>query len=361
MNITAKELAKLIKGEIVGNPDIKVSSVSEIENGKHGDICFLSNKKYEPYIYKCAASIIITSKKFSPREKINKTIIKVDDPYLAFSQIMDLKQDILPDQIGISNKSEISNTAKINKEVFIGNFTTIAQNVSVEKNVKIHSNCFIGENVSIGKNTIIFSGVKIYHNCQIGENNIIHSGAVIGADGFGFAQNKEKYKKIKQIGNVITSKNVEIGANTTIDRATMGSTKIGEGVKLDNLIQIAHNVKIGKHAVIAAQVGIAGSTVIGDYVDIGDNTVIAGLTAIAGSTKIGKECMIGGHTAIAGHLKIGNNVKIAGHSGVGSNIKDNQAIQGPFAFEIKKFQRSYVLFKRLPEIYNKLLKITKRT
>ena len=198
------------------------------------------------------------------------------------------------------------------------------------------SNCFIGNNVTIGKNTIIFPGVTIYNNCIIGANNIIHAGVVIGSDGFGFASENDKYFKINQTGNVITEENVEIGANTTIDRATLGSTKIGKGVKLDNLIQIGHNVQIQKHTVIAAHV------------------------AIAGSTKIGEKCMIGGNSSIAGHLNIGNNVKIAGHSGIGSNIKDNQTVQGPFAFNLKDFQRSYVIFKKLPEIYHRLREIEKK-
>ena len=336
MNVTAEELAKLIKGEVIGDTEVRVNSVGEIQNGKYGDVCFIANKKYESYIYESSASIIIISNKFLPKKKINTTLIKVEDPYLAFSKVMDLN-NVKHSQKGISENSDISENAKINKDVFIGSFTKIAENVLIEENVKIHSNCFIGRNVSIGKNTIIFPGVNIYHDCKIGKNNIIHSGAIIGADGFGFVQEDSNYKKIHQLGNVLTEEKVEIGANTAIDRGTIGSTKIRKGVKLDNLIQIGHNVEIGK------------------------NTVIAGLTAIAGSTRIGENCMIGGHVAISGHLKIGSNVRIAGHSGVGSNIKDNQTIQGPFAFDIKKFQKSYVLFKRLPEIYNMIRKLTKKS
>ncbi len=334
MNLTAKQISDIIDGEIIGNSDAEVNSVSKIEDGKSGDLCFLSNPKYASYIYSSSASIIIVDKTFIAEKEISSTLIKVDDAYSSFSKLLDLYNKIKFDKIGVSEKSDISSNATIKEKVFIGSFTSISEGAIIEENVKIHANCFIGENVYVGKNTIIFPGVKIYHNCKIGENNIIHSGVVIGADGFGFAPSHDtKYSKISQIGNVITESNVEIGANTTIDRATMGSTKIGKGVKLDNLIQIGHNVEIGNHTVIAAQSGIAGSS------------------------KIGKKCMIGGQTAIAGHLTIADNVKIAGQSGIASSIsEEGKIVQGPLAFDIKEFQRSYVIFKKLPEIYKLLTK-----
>jgi len=338
MKFTAKQIANILKGEIVGNSDIQVSSVAKIEDGKSGDLCFLANPKYASYIYSSSASIIIVNKSFTPEKKINSTLIKVEDAYSSFSQLLDLYNKMKFNKIGVSAKADICSDTTINDGVFIGAFSSISEGAIISENVKIHTNCYIGENVTIGKGSVIFSGVQIYHDCKIGENNIIHSGTVIGADGFGFApDNNTNYSKISQIGNVVTGNNVEIGANTTIDRATMGSTKIGNGVKLDNLIQIGHNVEIGEHTVIAAQAGIAGSS------------------------KIGKKCMIGGQTAIAGHLTIADNVKVAGQSGIPSSITEKgKIVQGPLAFDIKEFQRAYIIFKKLPEIYQVLTEIQKQ-
>ncbi|MDC0204834.1 UDP-3-O-(3-hydroxymyristoyl)glucosamine N-acyltransferase [Flavobacteriales bacterium] len=338
MNLTAKQIAKILKGEIIGNSNTQVRSVAKIEDGKSGDLCFLSNPKYASYIYSSSASIVIVNKSFIPEKKISSTLIIVEDAYSSFSQLLDLYNKMKFKKVGVSKKADIYSNTTINSGVFIGAFTSISESASIEKDVKIHSNCYIGENVSIGTGSIIFSGVHIHHDCKIGENNIIHSGTVIGADGFGFApDNNTNYSKISQIGNVVIGNNVEIGANTTIDRATMGSTKIGHGVKLDNLIQIGHNVEIGEHTVIAAQTGIAGST------------------------KIGKKCMIGGQTAIAGHLTIADNVKVAGQSGIISSITEKgKIVQGPLAFDIKEFQRAYIIFKKLPEIYQVLTEIQKK-
>lgn len=337
MKFNSKEIAHIIEGTIEGNPNIEVYSISKIEDGNSGDICFLSNDRYTHFIYNSNASIIIVNNSFKAKKPIKATLIKVADPYSAFRKLIEIYNKNKFDKVGLSKKAEISTETSIGNEVYIGSFTSICKGVIIGNNVKIHTNCYIGENVIIGDNTIIFPNVSIYYNCKLGENNIIHSGAVIGSDGFGFAPNQEKqYKKIHHIGNVEILDNVEIGANTTIDRGTIGLTKIGQGVKLDNLIQIGHNVDIGK------------------------NTVIAGLTAIAGSTKIGNNCMIGGSTGVAGHLTIGNNVKIAGHTGVGSNIKDGETIQGPYAFNQKDFLRSYSIFKKLPEMYKTLQNIEKR-
>ena len=335
MNLSAKQIASILNGEIFGNPNEEVNSVAKIEEGKKGDLCFLANPKYTTYIYSSSASIIIVNKSFYPTKKIKSTLIKVEDAYSSFTQLLELYKKTQFNKIGISKKADINKKSTIGKDVFIGAFSSISENVKIGDNVKIYPNCYIGENVTIQNNTILFSGVKIYHDCKIGANNIIHAGSIIGADGFGFAPSNTNYTKINQIGNVITDNHVEIGANTTIDRATMGSTKIREGVKLDNLIQIGHNVEINEHTVIASHV------------------------AIAGSTKIGKKCMICGNSSIAGHLIIGDNVKVAGHSGIGSNIKNNQTVQGPFAFNLKDFQRSYIIFKKLPEIYQILNKIQK--
>jgi UDP-3-O-[3-hydroxymyristoyl] glucosamine N-acyltransferase len=332
MNLKAQEIANILGGTIEGDANVEVNSVAKIEDGCVGNLCFLANEKYTKYIYITSASVIIVNRSFILEKKIKNTLIRVDDAYSSFSQLIEIYNNIETDKTGISDKAEICTNKLIGDNVYIGPFTSISEGATIEKNVKIHSNCFIGENVIIKKNSVIFSGVSIYRDCVIGENNIIHSGAIIGADGFGFAPNKDNhYKKISQIGNVKTSNDVEIGANTTIDRATMGSTKIGKGVKLDNLIQIGHNVEIGEHTVIAAQ------------------------SCVAGSSKIGNECMIGGQVAISGHLTIANKVKIAGQSGIASSImKEGAIVQGPMAFNKKDFQRSYVIFKKLPELYKKL-------
>ncbi len=333
MNFTAQEIANILGGTIEGNPNTEVNSVAKIEEGSTGNLCFLSNKKYTNYVYSSNASVIIVDNSFNLDKKITATLIKVDDAYSSFSQLLEIYNKMKFDKVGLSNKADICTETSIGNSTYIGAFTSVSSGVTIGKNVKIHPNCYIGENVNIGDNTIIFPNVSVYHNCKIGANNIIHSGVIIGSDGFGFAPNgnNSQYQKITQIGNVEISDEVEIGANTTIDRATMGSTKIKKGVKLDNLIQIAHNVEIGENTVIAAQ------------------------TAIAGSSKIGKDCMIGGQVAISGHLKIADKVKIAGQSGIATSVKKEGAIlQGPMAFNIKEFQRSYVIFKKLPEIYKTL-------
>ena len=338
MKFTAKQIAKILNGKIVGNSEVEVNSLAKIEDGKKGDICFLSNEKYTPHIYTTKASIVIVNNSFNNKKEIASTLIKVEDAYSSFSKLIELYNKIQFNEVGLSNKSDINKNSSISDNVFVGAFTSISEGVTIGENVKIYSNCYIGKNVIIGDNSIIYPNVSIYHNCKIGENNILHSGVVIGSDGFGFAPNSENnYNKISQIGNVIISDDVEIGANTTIDRATMGSTKIGKGVKLDNLIQIAHNVEIGDHTVIAAQVGIAGSS------------------------KIGKNCMIGGQTAVSGHLTIADEVKIAGQSGIAKSIKQvGEIVQGPMAFNIKDFQRSYIIFKKLPDLYKKINAINKQ-
>jgi UDP-3-O-[3-hydroxymyristoyl] glucosamine N-acyltransferase len=338
MNFTAQQIANILGGTIEGDPNAKVNSVAKIEKGCVGNLCFLANEKYTNYIYTSNASVIIVNHSFNLDKEIKATLIKVEDAYSSFSQLLEVYDKMKFDKVGLSNKADICTQTSIGNDVYIGAFTSICEGAIIGKNVKIHPNCYIGENVTIGENTIIFPNASIYHDCKIGANNIIHSGVIIGSDGFGFAPNADNnYKKINQIGNVETSDDVEIGANTTIDRATMGSTKIGKGVKLDNLIQIAHNVEIEENTVVAAQ------------------------TAIAGSSKIGKNCMIGGQVAISGHLTITDEVKVAGQSGIASSINQKGAIvQGPMAFNLKEFQRSYIIFKKLPEMYQVLNLIKKR-
>ena len=338
MKFTAQQIAEILNGEIVGNAEVEVNSLAKIEEGKKGDLCFLANNKYTPHIYTTKASIVIVNTSFISNTEITSTLIKVKDAYSSFSQLLELYNKMQFNDVGISKNTDIDDNCSIGDSVFVGAFTSICEGVTIGNNVKIHPNCYIGKNVTIGDNSIIYPNVSIYHNCKIGDNNIIHSGVVIGSDGFGFAPNAENnYDKISQIGNVIISDDVEIGANTTIDRATMGSTKIGKGVKLDNLIQIAHNVEVGDHTVIAAQAGIAGSS------------------------KIGKNCMIGGQTAVSGHLTIADEVKIAGQSGIASSIKQvGKIVQGPMAFDIKDFQRSYIIFKKLPDLYRTVNTIKKQ-
>ena len=338
MKFTAQQIAEILNGEIVGNAEVEVNSLAKIEEGKKGDLCFLANEKYTPHIYTTEASIVIVNTSFISDTKIASTLIKVEDAYSSFSQLLELYNKMQFNEVGVSKKADINENVSIGATVFVGAFTSICEGVTIGKNVKVYPNCYIGKNVTIGDNTIIYSNVSIYHNCIIGNNNIIHSGVIIGSDGFGFAPDSENnYDKISQIGNVIISDDVEIGANTTIDRATMGSTKIGKGVKLDNLIQIAHNVEVGDHTVIAAQAGVAGSS------------------------KIGKNCMIGGQTAVSGHLTIADEVKIAGQSGIASSIKQvGQIVQGPMAFDIKDFQRSYIIFKKLPDLYRTINNLKKQ-
>jgi len=334
MEFSAKNIATLLNGEIEGNPDLIVLSIAKIEEGKKGDLSFLGNLLYEKYLYTTKASVILINKDFTPTKKVKPTLIRVDNAYQSFATLLETYQKIINQRNGIEQPSFIDSTVKLSENVYIGAFTYLSKNVVIGADTKIYPNVFIGDNVTIGKNCIINSGVKIYNSCVIGNNCIIHSNTVIGADGFGFApQNDLNYKKIPQVGNVVIEDNVEIGSNTCIDRATMGSTFIRKGVKLDNLIQIAHNVEIGENTVIASQSGIAGSS------------------------RIGKNCMIGGQCGITGHLTIGDEVKIAAQSGIGSNIKKGEIIQGSPAFSIKDYQKSYVIFKNLPELYKKFCQL----
>lgn len=332
MEFSAKNIAAFLNGTIEGDPDVIVTSIAKIEEGKAGDLSFLSNMLYEKYFYTSNSSIILINNDFEPNQKVNATLIRVENAYQAFADLLELYQKTISSPKGIEPQSFIDNTATIEENVYVGAFTYIAKNAKIGKDSKIYPNVFIGENVKIGENTVISSGARIYYNCIVGSNCIIHSNTVIGSDGFGFApQQDTNYKKVPQIGNVIIEDFVEIGSNTSIDRATMGSTIIRKGVKLDNLIQVAHNVEIGENTVIAAQTGIAGSS------------------------KIGKNCMIGGQCGIAGHLTIADDVKIAAQSGIGNNItQKGEVVQGSPAFSIKNYQKSYVVFKNLPDLQQRI-------
>ncbi|MWW23630.1 UDP-3-O-(3-hydroxymyristoyl)glucosamine N-acyltransferase [Algibacter lectus] len=327
MKFTAQQIAGILEGEVVGNPEAEVSKLSKIEEGFEGSLTFLANPKYTAHIYKTQASITIVNKTFEPDNDLKTTLIKVDDAYMAFSKILEYYNSVKLNKIGVEQPSFISESAKYGENLYIGAFSYIADNVVIGNNVKIFPNSYIGDNVTLGDNTIIFSGAKIYSETIIGKNCVINSGAIIGADGFGFAPNENGgYNKVPQIGNVILEDFVDVGAGTTIDRATLGSTIVREGVKLDNQIQIAHNVEIGKNTVIAAQTGIAGSTHIGEH------------------------CQIGGQVGIAGHITIGNNVKIQAQSGIARHVKDNEILQGSPALAISDYNKSYVHFKNLPKI-----------
>ena len=337
MNFTAEQIAEILEGDIVGNPNAEVSKLSKIEEGEKGSLTFLSNPKYNPFLYTTKASITIVNKSFVPEKEIETTLIKVDDAYGAFSKVLEFYNQVKNNKSGRENPHFISDSATIGSNEYIGAFAYIGENVIIGENVKIYPSVYVGDNVVIGDNTTLFSGVKIYSETQIGSNCAIHSGAIIGADGFGFAPNKEGvYNKVPQTGNVIIEDHVDIGSATTIDRATLGSTIIRKGVKLDNQIQIAHNVEIGENTVIAAQTGIAGSS------------------------KVGKNCMLGGQVGVSGHITIGDNVKIGAQAGVTRNIKDNQVINGTPAFGFTDYNKSYVYFKKLPELAKSIYNLEKK-
>ena len=336
MKITAAQIAEVLEGEIVGDPTVTVSNLSKIEEGTKGTISFLANPKYHSYIYTTQASIVIVNKTFEADQEVKATLIKVEDAYKAFSKILEYANQIKLMKSGIEQPSVISEGVVYGKDLYLGSFSYIGKNTQIGNNVKIYPNSFIGDNVVIGDNSILYAGARVYSETVIGQNCVIHSGTIIGSDGFGFAPSEDgTYTKVPQIGNVVIEDNVEVGACTTIDRATLGSTIIRKGVKLDNQIQIAHNVEIG------------------------ENTVIASQTGVAGSTKIGKNCQIGGQVGIVGHIIIGNNVRIQAQSGVGKSIQDNETIQGSPAIGYSDFSKSYVHFKNLPKIVKEIDTIKK--
>lgn len=337
MIFKAKEIAQLLNGIVEGDENAAVSQLAKIEEGVPGSLSFLSNPKYTPHIYQSQASIVIVAKSFIPEHPVKPTLIRVEDPYIAFAKLLELYNQIKLNKTGISEQAYISPSAKVGKDVYIGPFAFVGDNAQVGDNSKIYPQCYVGDNTKIGSNTTLFAGVKIYSDNVIGNHCTLHAGVVIGADGFGFApQADNNYMKIAQIGNVIIEDHVEIGANTTIDRATLGSTIIRKGVKLDNLIQIAHNVEIGENTVMAAQSGVAGSG------------------------KVGRNCMIAAQVGIVGHITVGDNVKIAGQSGVSSSIKDDSTVFGSPAFDAAKYKKAYIHFRNLQKIVDKVDELEKK-
>ncbi len=338
MKFSASQIAQLLEGEVVGDNSVSVSGLSKIDDSKKGTLSFLANPAYKDFIYTTEASVVIVANDFEPEHPLPEgcTLIKVEDPYGSFAKLLDVYNQLKYDRKGISPGAHVEQNASIGKDVFIGAGAVIEEGATIEEGVKLFSHVFVGKNARIGANTILHPGVKVLADCQIGQECVLHPGVIIGGDGFGFAPNSaNNYKKVAQIGNVIVEDHVEIGANSTIDRATLGHTIIRKGVKLDNLIQIAHNVEIGENTVIAAQTGVAGST------------------------KIGKDCMIGGQVGIIGHLSIGNGVKIAAQSGIGADLEDGSIVQGSPASSIGDYKRSYVGFKKLPEIMMELKQLRK--
>ena len=339
MEFSAKQIADILEGEVEGSEDVVVNSLSKIEEGEEGSLTFLANPKYSEYVYNTRASIAIVNSDFSPTQSLPKTLtlIKVKDAYQSFARLLEFYNHLKNDKTGTEDPVFVGDDVSLGKDIYLGAFSYIGKGTKIEDGVKIFPNTYIGDEVVIGEGSVIYPGCKIYSDTRIGKKCIIHAGVVIGADGFGFAPNQEnEYNKVAQIGNVIVEDFVEIGANTCVDRATLGSTIIRKGTKLDNLIQIAHNCEIGENTVIAAQTGIAGST------------------------KIGKRVMIGGQVGVVGHLDIADEVKIAAQSGVGSSVKDEGAIlQGSPSIQAGKFQRSYVAFRKLPELMSKLRDIEK--
>lgn len=339
MQFTARQIADLIQGHIEGDPDVTVSSFGKLEGAEPGQLAFLANPKYEDFIYTTKASVIIINEKHEVEKKVGATLIRVPDAYSAFASILSAYDKLKIDNwTGMQQPVYVSPTARLGENLFVGAFTYIGDNVIIGNNVKLFPQVYIGNNVTIDEGSILFPGVKVHHDCILGKNVTVHSGAVIGADGFGFApQTDGSFKKVPQIGNVIVQDDVEIGANATIDRATMGSTLIKSGAKLDNLIQIAHNVEVGNNTVIAAQSGISGST------------------------KIGNNVMIGGQAGIVGHLLIADGSKINAQSGVSKSIKTpNTAVTGSPAFEYAHALRSQILSRNLPELEKRITELEQR-
>jgi UDP-3-O-[3-hydroxymyristoyl] glucosamine N-acyltransferase len=340
MEFSINQVAAMLGGQVKGNGDAKINMLAKIQDAKRGQIAFLSNPKYEQYIYTTQASAVIVKKDFQPKKEIESTLILVEDPYTSFTALLEEYHKLVSFQkTGVEQPSFIGENSSVGSNIYRGAFSYIGNNVQIGNNVKVYPHVFIGDDVVIGDNTVLYANVKLYSGTQVGKNCVIHSGTVIGSDGFGFAPQEDgTYKTIPQLGNVVIEDDVAIGANTVIDCATLfgDSTMIRQGVKLDNLIQIAHNVEIGRHTVIAAQTGISGST------------------------KIGENCLLGGQVGIAGHLVIANKTGIGAQSGVGKNTKEGYRYTGSPAFELKDWFQSYAIFKKLPDITRRLKELESR-
>ena len=337
MEFSAKQIAEFIQGTIVGDENATVHTFAKIEEGMPGAISFLSNPKYTHYIYDTQSSIVLVNKDFTPEKEVKATLIKVDNAYESLAKLLNLYEMSKPKKTGIDPLAYIAPTAKIGENTYIGPFACVGDNAVIGDNTSLHPHATVGSGAKVGSDCILYPHATVYHDCRIGNGCILHAGSVIGADGFGFAPSPEGYEKIPQIGIVILEDNVEIGANTCIDRATMGATVIHKGVKLDNLIQIAHNVEVGSNTVMASQVGIAGST------------------------KVGEWCMFGGQVGIAGHATIADRTLSGAQAGIAGSVKKpGQTIQGSPAIDAKAFMRSSVVFKRLPEMYSELNDLKKQ-
>lgn len=338
MEFSLQDVASMLGGMVEGDGTVKVSALSKIEEGSKGSIAFLSNPKYESYLYETKASAVIVNKNFVPQKDFSTNLIKVDDPYTSFTLLLKEYQKFMTfSKVGIESPSYIGEAATHGEGLFLGAFAYVGKGCKIGNNVKIHPQVHIGDNSTIGDNTVIYSGAKLYAGTQVGNNCTIHSGAVVGSDGFGFAPQADgSYEDIPQIGTVIIEDSVSIGANTVIDCATMGHTIIKKGAKLDNLIQIAHNVEVGQHTVIAAQAGISGST------------------------KIGDNCMIGGQVGLGGHINIGDKTNIGAQAGIIKNIKGNQNLLGSPAMEVKNYFKSYAIFKNLPDLIKRIAELEEK-
>jgi UDP-3-O-[3-hydroxymyristoyl] glucosamine N-acyltransferase len=338
MKFTARQIADLIGGFVEGNPDAEVSTIGKIESASEGSLAFLANPKYTPFIYTTGASIVLVSMDFIPDQPVASTLIRVEEPYVAFATLLEYYQQSRMSGRGISPKASVAESAVIGEDAYIGEFAVIGEGAVIGRGARIYPQVYVGDDATVGENTILYAGVKVYHDCRIGNQCILHSGVVIGADGFGFAvQTDHSYKKVPQTGNVILEDFCEIGANTTIDRATLGSTIVRKGVKLDNLVQIAHNVEIG------------------------EDTVIAALTGISGSTKLGSRCMIAGQVGFVGHIEIADEVKIGAQSGVTGSIREKGAVVlGSPAIDASLYKRVLVWFRKLPDIASRLQDIEKK-
>lgn len=340
MELTVRQIATLLEGETTGSDSLVINSLSKIEDGRPGDISFLANPIYEPFLYTTQASAVIVNRSFQPQKPVLPALIFVENSYSAFTRLLEEHhQQISFARVGVEQPIFTGDGTQVGQQTYRGAFSYVGCNCRIGNNVKIYPHVYVGDNVQIGDNTILYPGVRILNNCVIGHYCVVHPGAVIGSEGFGFAPQPDgTYKTIPQLGNVILEDHVNVGAGTTIDCATLGSTIIRQGVKLDNLVQIGHNVEIGRHTVVAAQTGIAGST------------------------KIGENCIIGGQVGFAGHLVIANGTKVGAQSGVGKSVKEEgQSLNGSTAFPMRDNMRSQAVFRRLPELERRLDELEKKT
>lgn len=329
MNFTADQISHLVNGTIVGDASVTINTFAKIEEGHPGALSFLANPKYNHYIYTTRSSVVLVRRDFEPERPVSATLIKVDDPYDTVASLLTMVNEMMaPKPVGVEQPSFVAEGVELPEDVYVGAFAYIGKGATIARGAKIYPQCYVGENAVIGENTVLYPGVKVYHGCHVGARCILHAGVVIGADGFGFAPTPTgEYHKIPQMGIVEIADDVEIGANTTVDRATMGATRVGKGTKLDNLIMVAHNVEIGQHNVMASQTGVAGSTKIGSY------------------------CMIGGQTGFSGHIKVGDHVMIGAQSGIPDNLEDGSKVMGYPAVGLKEFYKNYAYTRRLGELF----------